>query len=198
MRKPSVDELNLMKKTVDAVYLLSDEDWAGFSGAWHKITLKKNQTITVAGNVERYLYFILEGVQRIFFLDEKDREATLLFTYAPSFGGVIDSMFLQQPSRYYFETLSASVLLAMPFDKLCDLIKGSAAINSFIARSLTISLSGLLERMTELQVFSSEEKFQKLLQRSPHILQLVPQKYLANYIGIDPTNFSKLMNRLRI
>jgi hypothetical protein len=36
------------------------------------------------------------------------------------------------------------------------------------------------------------------LQRSPHILQLVPHKYLANYLGIDATNFSKLLNRVRI
>lgn len=198
MRKPSTDELYLLKKTVDAVYPLAPEDWAEFSDGWHKIHLAKNRTITVAGNVERHLYFIIEGVQRIFYLDEKDREATLLFTYAPSFGGVIDSMFLQQPSRYYFETLSASVLLAIPYDKFSKLIEERTAVNRFVAKALAISLSGLLERMTELQSFSSEEKFRKLLERSPHILQLVPQKYLANYIGIDPTNFSKLMNRVRI
>jgi hypothetical protein len=55
-----------------------------------------------------------------------------------------------------------------------------------------------LQRLAELQCFSSEEKFRSLLQRSPHILQLVPHKYLANYLGIDATNFSKFINRIRI
>jgi hypothetical protein len=63
---------------------------------------------------------------------------------------------------------------------------------------LTHSLAGVLERLVELQCFSSEEKFRQLLRRSPHILQLVPHKYLANYLGIEATNFSKLLNRVKI
>jgi hypothetical protein len=71
-------------------------------------------------------------------------------------------------------------------------------IEAFVRKALSISLSGLLERIVDLQSYSSEEKFRKLLQRSPHILQLVPQKYLASYLGIDATNFSKLLNSVRI
>ena len=36
------------------------------------------------------------------------------------------------------------------------------------------------------------------IEQIPHLLQLVPHKYLANYIGIDATNFSKLINSVRI
>lgn len=61
-----------------------------------------------------------------------------------------------------------------------------------------MALSGVLERIMELQCFTSEQKFKQLLTRSPHILQLVPHKYLANYIGIDATNFSKLINKTKI
>jgi CRP-like cAMP-binding protein len=199
MTKPTAQDFAMLKKTVDAVYQLPDEDWIAFSDCWFKISVGKNQTLTVAGNIEAYLYFVVEGVQRIFFLDDKkDREATLIFTYSPSFGGVIDSLLSQQPSRYYYETLSPSVLLVIPQDKFLALTNKSPALNKFVTKALTISLSGVLEGMMERQLFTSEEKFRKLLQRSPHILQLVPQKYLANYIGIDATNFSKLMNTVKI
>ena len=198
MTRPSDKALYSLKKTIDAVYPISGDDWTAFSDCWQELTVGKNQTITVAGSVERHLYFIVDGVQRVVYLDEKDREATLLFTYAPSFGGIIDSLLLQQPSRYYYETLSSSVLLAVSYDKLSKLIDERTAINKFVTKALTISLSGLLERLAELQSLTSEEKFRKLLKRSPHILQLVPQRYLASYIGIDATNFSKLMNRVRI
>jgi hypothetical protein len=72
------------------------------------------------------------------------------------------------------------------------------AIENLVRQGVTVSLSGLLERLVELQCYSSEQRFRKLLQRSPHILQLIPHKYLANYIGIDATNFSKLINTVRI
>lgn len=198
MKKPFFEELQVLKKTVDTIYSLPENDWDAFAACWQRLSIGKQQTLTVAGSVERNLYFVIEGTQRIFSLDDKDREATLLFTYPPSFGGVIDSLFMQKPSRYYFETLSPSVLLVLPYNKFITLMEESKAINTFVAKSLIMSLSGLLERLTELQSLSSEEKFKKLLQRSPHILQLIPQKYLANYIGIDATNFSKLMNKVKI
>jgi hypothetical protein len=55
-----------------------------------------------------------------------------------------------------------------------------------------------LARQAELQCFSAEEKFKTLLKRSPHLLQLIPHKYLASYVGIDPTTFSKLMGSVRL
>jgi CRP-like cAMP-binding protein len=196
--KPSASQLVLLKHTIDAVYTLPHHDWEKFASYWRQVAFTKKQTITAPGNIEQYLYFVTEGVQRVFSLDEADREATVVFTYAPSFGGVIDSLLLQQPSRYYYEAISSSVLLAISYDHLYKLMKERSAINEFVSKALTISLGGLLERLVELQSFTSEEKFRKLMHRSPHILQLVPQKYLANYIGIDATNFSKLMNSIRI
>jgi hypothetical protein len=56
----------------------------------------------------------------------------------------------------------------------------------------------VLERLVELQTFSAEDRYKRLLQRSPHILQLVPHKYLASYLGMDATNFSKLINKIKI
>jgi len=192
------DAFALLQKTITAVQPLSEEDWVAFVRPWKLQTLARKQTITVPGDRESHLYFVTEGVQRIFYLDEQEREATLIFTYAPSFGGVIDSLLLGTPSRYYYETLTASSFLQLSQSDLQELMKTRPAIEAFVRKALNISLSGLLERLAELQCFSSEEKFRKLLKRSPHILQLVPHKYLANYLGINATNFSKLINSVRI
>jgi len=193
-----LNELELLRKTVDAVYALPPDDWEVFAASWRLKAVSRKQVLTVAGQQENYLYFITSGVQRIFHLDEQGREATVLFTYAPSFGGVIDSLLLQKPSKYYYETLSGSTFLQLSFRELESMMKTRPSIDAFIRKALSISLSGLLERIVDLQCYSSEEKFRKLLQRSPHILQLVPHKYLASYLGMDATNFSKLLNSVRI
>src|SRR5689334_8161481 len=100
MVSPTDDELFLLKKTVDAVFPLPVDEWQAFSVCWQRVSVGKNQPLTVAGKIEQQLYFVVDGVQRIFYFDETDREATVLFTYAASFGGVIDSLLLQQPSRF--------------------------------------------------------------------------------------------------
>lgn len=192
------EQLLQLRQMIQAVHPLPDEDWHAFTGIWRPFSAKRKEIITAAGEKEKYLYFVLEGVQRIYYYDEQDREATLVFTYAPSFGGVLDAMMLGQASRYFYETLTASVFLRAAYSEVETIMKNTPAVETMVRLGVTNALSGLLERLVEIQCYSSEDKFRKLLQRSPHILQLVPHKYLANYLGIDPTNFSKLINKIRI
>jgi CRP-like cAMP-binding protein len=192
------DAFAQLQQLVTAIHPLSGEEWETFAAIWKPLSAKRKTILTTAGEKEKYLYFIAEGVQRIYHIDDQDREATILFTYAPSFGGVLDSLLLQQPSRYFYETLTPSHFLRTSYSELLPLMRHHAGIEIMIRQGLTMALSGVLERLVELQCFSSEEKFKKLLQRSPHILGLVPHKYLANYLGINATNFSKLINNIRI
>ncbi len=187
-----------MESLVKAVHPVTSEDWAAFSALWTPFAAKRKQIITAAGDTEKYLYFVVEGVQRVVYFDDQEREATIVFTYPPSFGGVLDAFLQQQPSRYFYETLTPSVFLRAPYIELQPLMERNHNIQQVIRKGVTGALSGVLERVVELQCYTAEEKFKKLLHRSPHMLQLVPHKYLANYLGIDPTNFSKLINKVRI
>jgi CRP-like cAMP-binding protein len=193
-----VEAYSLLKKLVDTTFSLPSNEWEDFASIWKPFSAKRKELITTAGSVEKYLYFVIEGVQRVYYFDEHNREATLVFTYGPSFGGVLDSLLLQQTSRYCYETLSPSTFLKAPYTDLQKLMDRYPAVAAMVQKGVTHALSGVLERQVELQCFSSEDKFKKLLQRSPHILQLVPHKYLANYIGVYPTNFSKMVNKIRI
>lgn len=187
-----------LKKQVDAIHPFSEEEWLMFSALWEPYTAKRKETLTHPGEAERYLYFVVEGIQRVFYLDEEEREATLVFTYAPSFGGVLDAMMHQSPSKYYYETLTPSMFLRVPFTALQNQRKNIKAIDILLQKGLSGALSGVLERLVEVQCYSSEDRFRSLLKRSPHILQLIPHKYLANYLGIDATNFSKLLNKVKL
>jgi CRP-like cAMP-binding protein len=189
---------NSLRNMVQAIHPLNEEEMNAFLSVWKLIEVKRKVILTSKGDTEKYLYFILDGLQRVYYSDEQDREATLVFTYTPSFGGVIDSFLFQKPSRYYYETLTPSLLLKVSFTELDKLMLQYPSIERMVRLGISGALTGVLERLVELQSFSSEEKFRILLKRSPHILQLVPHKYLANYLSIDPTNFSKMLNKLRI
>lgn len=192
------EALSNIRKMVNAIQLLSEKEWEGFAGIWRPFSAKRKELLTRAGETEKHLYIVEEGVQRIVYFDENDKEATLVFTYPPSFGGVLDSFMMQSPSKYFFETLTPSSFLRTSFEEMQQLMDRYPGIERMIRKGITGALSGVLERIVELQCFSSEEKFRQLLKRSPHILQLIPHKYLANYLGIDPTNFSKLINSVKI
>lgn len=189
---------DLILKTINNIHPLKEGDFEEFYALLKPISAKRKEILTHAGTEEKYLYFVIEGLQRMYYLDEQNREATLLFTYSGNFGGVLDSMMNHKPSKFYYETLSPSTFLKASFHQIEILAQNNPEISSLLQKGLIGAFSGVLERLVDIQCFSSEEKFKQLLQRSPHILQIVPHKYLANYIGIDASNFSKLVNSVKI
>jgi hypothetical protein len=96
------------------------------------------------------------------------------------------------------ETLTASKFLRTEYRQIAPLWIKYHSFETFNRKALSATLSGTLERQIELQCFSAEEKFKTLLKRSPHVLQLIPHKYLASYLGIDATTFSKLLGSVRL
>ncbi|HZI00797.1 MAG TPA: Crp/Fnr family transcriptional regulator [Flavisolibacter sp.] len=180
------------------VQVLSDEEWDAFSAIWQPLTCKRKEILTRAGETERHLYFVLEGVQRSFYVTSEGKESTLVFTYPFSFSGVADSFLTQTPSAYALETLTSSKLLKTTYQQLNSLMNQYAIIQQMILKLTAFALKGVLERQVELQCFSAEEKFRQLFSRSPHVFNLIPHKYLASYLGIDATTFSKLLGSVRM
>lgn len=190
-------ETDLIRQLTFAIHPLAEAEFQAWAACFHPYKAGRKILLTQQGETEAYLYIVLDGVQRLFFQHEDGKEATLVFSYAPSFGGVIDSAMLQQPSRWAYETLTTSRFLRAHVEEVMA-IRHLPGITELLRKGLSQTLSGVLERMAELQCMSSEERFRRLLKRSPHILNLVPHKYLANYIGIEASNFSKFLHSVRL
>lgn len=183
---------------VQKIHPLTADELSAFCSNWQPLTVKRKTILTAAGETERYLYFVQQGIQRAFYIGEGNKEATIVFTYPPSFSGVADSFLTQTPSLYFLETITASNLLKISYQQVLLLQQQYPGIQQLIFKATAHALKGALQRHIELQCFSNEEKFKTLLKRSPHILNLIPHKYIASYIGMDATNFSKLINTVSI
>lgn len=188
----------ILAKFIQGIHPLATNEMDALLQPWQELTVKRKTILTAAGETERYIYFVLEGVQRAFYLGDDNKEATVVFTYPPSFSGVADSFLTQTPSVYFLETLTASSLLRISHDAVLLLMEAYPAIQKLFFTATAHALKGTLYRQIELQCYTNEEKFRILMQRSPHLLNLVPHKYIASYLGIDATNFSKLLGTVRI
>ena len=193
-----MEQLASLEKFIAGICPLNGEELDRFLSIWEPFSAKRKTMLTRAGDTERHLYFVTEGIQRVYYYDEQDREATIVFTYAPSFAGVADSFLTQTPSRFFAETLTVSKFLKTSFRQLDDLMKQHHQLEHLIRVLTNAAFAGILERMVEIQCFTAEQKFKTLLRRSPHLLHLIPHKYIASYLGIDATNFSKLLAKVRI
>lgn len=192
-------ELQQLKDYLLHLSPLREEIWQDFAQGWEIVTYKRKTILTAASETESYLYFVLEGIQRGYFLGPDGRnEATIVFTYPPSFSGVADSFLTETPSTFYLETITASRLMRLPRQRYTYLCEKHPAMKDFTFRLTAEVLRGVLARLAEIQSFTAEEKFRTFLARSPHMLNLVPHKYLASYLNLDPSTFSRLLSTVKL
>jgi len=193
-----MEAIDFLKNFIHPVQPLKENEWELFNSIWQPFECKRKTILTAAGETERHLYFVTEGVQRAFYVGDDQKEATIVFTYPYSFSGVADSFLTQTPSNCFFETLTASKFLRTTYRQFENLMNEYPAIQQLVLKLTAFALKGVLARQIEIQCFSAEEKFRALLKRSPHVLQIISHKYLASYLGIDPTTFSKLLGSVRL
>jgi CRP-like cAMP-binding protein len=113
-----MDQFQQLEKFISAVAPLDEVVLKQFIDRWTACSAKRKTILTRAGETERYLYFVIEGIQRVYYFDEQGREATIVFSYPPSFGGVADSFLTQAPSRFFAETLTPSIFLKISFPQM--------------------------------------------------------------------------------
>jgi len=168
-----------------------------YVGQWQYCEEIKKTMLTQAGQTERYLYYILNGACKSYYLHE-GKEHIMFFGYQPSFCGVVESFLTQTPSRYYLETISDCEFLKIPYSLHYQFLEDNREVETLFRVICEQLLVGIIERHHELMAFDARTRFLNFVKRSPHLLQIVPQKDIASYLRIDATNFSKFINSIKI
>ena len=63
-----MDDIGKLYETVKKIHTLKEHEWIDFSKIWTPVSYKRKTILTTAGETEKYLYFVLDGVQRAFYL----------------------------------------------------------------------------------------------------------------------------------
>jgi CRP-like cAMP-binding protein len=168
-----------------------------FISKWSEVSYKRKAIITSEWQTEKYIYNVLEGIQRSYYLKE-DKEYVIAFTYAPSFSGIPESFISKSPSKYYLECITDSKMLRLPYSDLEKMMEERREIERLFRKATEMVLIDFIHKHYELLSHTIEERFIAFCKRSPHLLGMVPHKYIASYLGIDPTNFSKLLGKIKI
>jgi len=186
-----------MKTFLSEFHKVDDHILDEYISHWKEYTLPKKTIMTSSGQTERFIYYVVDGIQKSYFLHE-DKQHIIAFVYAPSFSGIPESFFTQTPSKYFLETITECKFLRLSFEKHQLLMKEYREIETLFRKATETFLMGVLHRHHELMAFDIQTRFKAFVSRSPHLLNMISQKDIASYLRIDSTNFSKLMNRVHI
>lgn len=186
-----------LKAFLNHIHPISDEVYDEYLSHWKAVEYKRKEFLTREGQTEKYLYYVLEGIQRSYYIN-KGKEHVMAFTYPPSFSGMPESFITQTPSRYYLECLTDSRFIRIHYQDHLRMLQKHRSIETLFRIGTEKLLIGMLDRHYELLAYDIEERFRAFTSRSSHLLNKVPHKHLASYLRIDPSNFSKLLGKINI
>ena len=178
-------------------FRLSGLDWASASGSVELIDCKKNTTIRSVNKRELNLYYILKGATAsILFTNNKLICVDICFSN--EFSGDYQSLITGQKSALEIKAITDCSILSIPFNSLMKVYAQKPKtemerIGRVTAESLYILKN---KEIIDLKTLSAKERYLKMLEQQPELLQNIPLKYLAAYLGISAESLSRIRKEL--
>ena len=146
------------------------------------------------GQVSHHACIVLKGLSRAYYISD-GKEITTRFMDE---GYIITSWlsyYTQKPGYEFVETLEASVLGCMTYVDLQQLYVDFPIFN-LVGRKVAEYFFFLSEQRTQLlRKHTAEEKYQFFLQQHPDLLQRIPLKYIATYLGMNEETLSRVRRK---
>lgn len=196
MQYKSLDPLSQIKKHLEAVVELPQEDWSFFVSKMKTRFYPKKSLLLEKGEVENMLCYIEKGAIRYFVPKSANEGVTFGFRHEDEFSSAYDSLISRRPSYYSLEAMDDCMLWCITYDDLQDIYANTRSGN-VIGR--LFAEANLIEKWRRELSFldkTAEERYLDIFNRRPQLFQQVPLKYLASYIGVTPQALSRIRKRI--
>ncbi|SEP19565.1 Crp/Fnr family transcriptional regulator [Mucilaginibacter sp. OK283] len=150
------------------------------------------------GKVSQHYIFIEKGCVRTFFYNNGD-DKTVQFFFEDEGLASLESFINNTPSAFTVETIEPSVVYLLPKQYVTQLMDELSREPGFAQMILQLSAGRQTHYINEFVSFirdTPEERYQKLLDERPHIVQRIPQHYIASYLGISKVHLSRIKSKL--
>ncbi len=173
---------------------LSETAQQALQDCFTQVVLAKNDILLTEGQICRHLYFLQTGALRGFYnIDGK--EVTHWFGFENDFVTSFHSFITQQPAVETIQLLEGSILWSISKETLNTLFNQHHEIERLVRIAYEKYYIRLEERFVNAQFKTATERYQNLLQHTPHILERVSLGHIASYLGISPETLSRIRSR---
>lgn len=157
----------------------------------------KAKTILLqAGTICKDSYYVNSGILRSFTINDNIVEHVLSFACSGWWMGDMYSLLSQKPGNLFIEVLEDAEVVLLSRENQEILYNEIPKLERFFRILIENSLVAHQERLMDNLSLSAEERFDKFCKKYPTLIQKVPQKQIASYIGVTPEFFSKMKTRL--
>lgn len=157
----------------------------------------KRTIILNEGEREEYLNMVINGLARKYVRRSKNEVTLQLATEGHIIHSEI-SFLTRIPSPVVVETIEPSTLISLSYqnmERALEEMPGADRMGRLLLVAMYVKKD---ERLYNQLHQTTRERFLNYLKNHPHMLQRVPQKYLASYLNIKPETFSRLKHLVKL
>ena len=151
-----------------------------------EIRVKKGEIVQRSQQLNTKVYHVVSGLLRSYCIDKNGKEN--IFMFAPEGWVIADSHGPEVPSTLFIDALEDSVVKVFPK----DLEREKDHIPA-----LTRRMGALQDRILMLISTNAIERYEYFIKAYPNIVQRVPQKMIASYLGVTPETLSAAKSKRR-
>ena len=186
------DRLKIYCKTkVD----LTDEELKLIDTYFEIKALKKKDFLLQNGKICNFIGFIVDGTIRHFHIKD-GVEKTCDISFENSWVTDFQSFTHNSYSIMNLQAMEDTTVFVIRKENLYKLYTDCNRYETF-GRLMAEQVA---QRATEIAMSLSsdkpEERFQNLINKQPDLFQRIPQKYIANFLGVSPESLSRIRNRI--
>ena len=142
------------------------------------------------------VFLIRKGMVRRYAINSKGEEITTGVFWEHQLVANPDMILFDQPSRFIFEAMEPTKTLSINYDVLQSIISKNPKLEKYRKPIFLNLFKKLSARLDSFILRSPEERYLDFLKSHAQIIHRVPNKYIANILGITPVSLSRIRKRI--
>ena len=156
---------------------------------------RKGEEIQAIGATCKTIYFMVSGIGRIYYLKD-GIEVTEYFAFPKDLIVRGESLFTQNPSKKAIQALVDSEVVAVPAEPLFRMFNKHHDVERLFRLLIQNAYVDTLRRLENIQFLSAEERYARLINEKPELIQKIPLKHIASYLGITQVSLSRIRGKI--
>ncbi len=188
--------LEQFRTHINLVAPLSDEATLTLYSKMNVVTLRKKETLITEGARNNKVFFLLEGLIRIYTLNDGVERITD-FIEPGYFVNILSQPSFIPIARACVVTMEPSVVLSVNSEELAELYESSVELANWGRAYAEKEVAKLNHFFSHLYFLSPTELYKEAVRSmSPQLLQKIPLKYIASYLNLAPESLSRIRKRI--
>lgn len=169
-------------------------EWDQFKHLFKRQEVPAKTILLQEGQISRTMFFIQKGCLRTW-VNNDGREITTQFFFEGDKVSSIESFRTKQPSLYSIESIEPCVLQTISQQDFQNALENLPIIKEEMQEHLFKRLLKSQKTLYSYLKNNPQQRYKELIEEHPHIIQRIPQHYIASYLGITSVSLSRIRNR---